>query len=586
MGNYDSTPIAKSDRIKRLVDHLYAKMPEIEAARAELITESFKATEGKPVVMRKARAFEHILKNLPIIIRPEELIVGSTTIAPRGCQTYPEFSYEWLEAEFETVETRSADPFYISEETKKRLLAADVYWKGKTTSELATSYMAPETLRAMKHNFFTPGNYFYNGVGHVTVQYETVLAIGLNGVKEKVRKEMENCHFGDADYSIKMCFLESILISCDAVITYANRYAKMAEEMAEKETDAARRQELLTIARVCKNVPEFPAESFQEAAVGDFILYQSDSKAYRYMITEMDKKNNIFKVVDSTDKDAEPITVEVKKYIPKVVITIGYVGYLLTATESIEGLIILGLAVLFLIILYIVAELLKKEPQDDYDDTDTEPGYVKSKKELKKEEKAREKRYKEEERQIKKEERARKKGKAPERKKIKTGGFVDEIYEDDLEPTQPEQPTAVQAATSEAHELLKKEIAAATADEQLKTEKPVQPVVQQPQAQREVISGKTEVIVPQVKEQLKQMMSASDRKPVEKEEEADEEKPVEIKRMVIPSWSAAQIAESAKNQGDAPDIVRDDVTKVTLFDYSDIIADEKPVRAEGQTLEK
>ena len=96
MGNYDSTPIAKSDRIKRLVDHLYAKMPEIEAARAELITESFKATEGQPVVMRKARAFEHILKNLPIIIRPEELIVGSTTIAPRGCQTYPEFSYEWL----------------------------------------------------------------------------------------------------------------------------------------------------------------------------------------------------------------------------------------------------------------------------------------------------------------------------------------------------------------------------------------------------------------------------------------------------------------------------------------------------------
>ena len=274
MGNYDSTPIAKSDRIKRLVDHLYAKMPEIEAARAELITESFKATEGQPVVMRKARAFEHILKNLPIIIRPEELIVGSTTIAPRGCQTYPEFSYEWLEAEFETVETRSADPFYISEETKKRLLAADAYWKGKTTSELATSYMAPETLRAMKHNFFTPGNYFYNGVGHVTVQYETVLAIGLNGVKEKVRKEMENCHFGDADYSTKMCFLESILISCDAVITYANRYAKMAEEMAEKETDAARRQELLTIARVCKNVPEFPAESFQEACQSFWFIQQ------------------------------------------------------------------------------------------------------------------------------------------------------------------------------------------------------------------------------------------------------------------------------------------------------------------------
>lgn len=65
-------------------------------------------------------------------------------------------------------------------------------------------------------------------------------------------------------------------------------------------------------------------------------------------------------MIDSSDKDAEPVAVEVKDYIPKVVITVGYAGYLLLATESIEGLIILGLAVLFLVILYIVAELLKK----------------------------------------------------------------------------------------------------------------------------------------------------------------------------------------------------------------------------------
>ena len=256
----------------------------------------------------------------------------------------------------------------------------------------------------------------------------------------------------------------------------------------------------------------------KEAAVGDSILYQTDSKAYRYMITEMDKKNHIFKVIDSSDKDAEPVAVEVKDYIPKVVITVGYAGYLLLATESIEGLIILGLAVLFLVILYIVAELLKKEPQDDYDETDTEPGYVKSKKELKREEKAREKRYKEEERQIKKEERARRKGKAPERKKIKTGGFVDEIYEDELEPVKPAQPETIQTATSEAHELLRKEIAAATADVPVKQEESVQTKPDAGDIHMEPVSGKTEVIVPQVKEQLKQMMNASDRKPVEAEE--------------------------------------------------------------------
>ncbi|MGN0308785.1 MAG: glycyl radical protein [Lachnospiraceae bacterium] len=271
---YNPTPIAKSERIKRMVEHLFAKMPEIEAARAELITQSYRETEGQPTVIRKAKAFEHILKHLPIIIRPEELIVGSTTLAPRGCQTYPEFSYEWLEAEFDTVATRSADPFYISEETKKKLKEANAYWKGKTTSELATSYMAPETLRAMEHNFFTPGNYFYNGVGHVTVHYDQVLNLGLKGIKEKAKKEMEGCLFGDADYAAKMAFLEAVLISCDAVINYAKRYSILAASMAERETNAARKKELLEISRICSRVPENPAQSFQEACQSFWFIQQ------------------------------------------------------------------------------------------------------------------------------------------------------------------------------------------------------------------------------------------------------------------------------------------------------------------------
>ena len=40
------------------------------------------------MVIRRAKAFAHILENIPIVIRDLELIVGSTTIAPRGCQTY------------------------------------------------------------------------------------------------------------------------------------------------------------------------------------------------------------------------------------------------------------------------------------------------------------------------------------------------------------------------------------------------------------------------------------------------------------------------------------------------------------------
>ena len=200
---YDSTPIPKSDRIPKLVENLYAKMPEIESARAVLITESYKQTENEPMIIRRAKAFQHILENIPITIRDLELVVGSSTLAPRGCQTFPEFSYEWLEAEFDTVETRSADPFYISEQTKKELKEANAYWKGRTTSDLATAYMEPETLLDIEHNIFTPGNYFYNGVGHVTVKYGEVLEIGFSGIRKKAEDELASMKVSDGNYQTK-----------------------------------------------------------------------------------------------------------------------------------------------------------------------------------------------------------------------------------------------------------------------------------------------------------------------------------------------------------------------------------------------
>ena len=188
MEKFHIADVPKTDRITHLVDNLYAKMPVIESARAKLITESYKSTEDEPIITRRAKAFAHILHNIPIIIRDEELIVGSSTLAPRGCQTFPEYSFQWLEDELDTVATRTADPFYIAEETKAELREVHKYWKGKTTSELATSYMAPEAIKAIEHNIFTPGNYFYNGVGHVTVKYWEVLETGFEGIMEKAQK--------------------------------------------------------------------------------------------------------------------------------------------------------------------------------------------------------------------------------------------------------------------------------------------------------------------------------------------------------------------------------------------------------------
>lgn len=262
---YNFKEISKSPRIDKLKEALFASMPEIEADRAVLLTESYKQTENLPIIERRAKALRYILENIPITIRDNELIVGSATKSPRGCQTFPEFSYKWLEDEFETIATRSADPFYISEETKSKLKEAYAYWDGKTTSDLATSFMAPETLTAMEHNIFTPGNYFYNGVGHVTVNYGEILKSGLNGIKEKAIKELERCSFEDEDYITKSSFLKSVIESLDAVMAYSQRYASLAMDMASKETDSVRKDELKEIARVCSTALKNGATSFHEA---------------------------------------------------------------------------------------------------------------------------------------------------------------------------------------------------------------------------------------------------------------------------------------------------------------------------------
>ena len=169
MAKYTVETPEKTGRIDLLKKALLDSKPQIEVDRAVLLTQSYIETENQPMVLRRAKAFEKICENLPIVIRDNELIVGSATKGSRGCQIFPEFSYDWIEAEFDTIAERSADPFCISEEDKNTLREVFKYWNGKTTSELATSYMAPAAITAIVHNIFTPGNYFYSGVGHVPV---------------------------------------------------------------------------------------------------------------------------------------------------------------------------------------------------------------------------------------------------------------------------------------------------------------------------------------------------------------------------------------------------------------------------------
>ncbi|MCM3700671.1 glycyl radical protein [Paenibacillus macerans] len=256
---------AVTGRIGHLIDNLMSGTPEIEAERAVLITESFKQTEHLPMIIRRAKALEHILQNMTLVIRDKELIVGNLTAKPRGCQIFPEFSNRWLLCEFATVARRTGDVFTISDDAVSKLKYSFEYWNGRTVQELATSFMSPEALTAIDAEVFTVGNYYNNGVGHISVDYGKVLSKGFKGIIEEAQQAKAEADRSLPDYIKKEQFLNAVIISAEAAIQFGKRFAELAKSQAAACSDGVRQRELLQIARNCEQVPANPASSFSEA---------------------------------------------------------------------------------------------------------------------------------------------------------------------------------------------------------------------------------------------------------------------------------------------------------------------------------
>lgn len=257
-----SKPTARVERLKRMI---VDAIPHVESERAVLVTEAYKETEGLPAIIRRAKAVEKIFNNLPVTIRDDELVVGAITKNPRSTEICPEFSFDWVAREFDTMATRMADPFVIPKETASELAEAFKYWPGKTTSDLAASYMSQEAKDCQALGVFTVGNYFYGGVGHLSVDYGKILRKGFRGIIAEVVEAMEKMDTMDPEYIKKQQFYNAVIISYNAAIHFAHRYAAKASELAALETNPTRKTELLQIAQNCTRVPEYGASNFWEA---------------------------------------------------------------------------------------------------------------------------------------------------------------------------------------------------------------------------------------------------------------------------------------------------------------------------------
>ncbi|MBQ9155773.1 MAG: glycyl radical protein [Eubacterium sp.] len=254
-----------SPRCERIRTELVQAIPSIEVDRAVYLTESYKQTENEPHVIRRAKALENVLAHLPVVIRNDELIVGTLTKNVRSCQLYPEFSYEWVVAEFDTIAHRLADQFVISEEDKKTLREVLPYWKNKTVSDAALAYMTQETKDCMANGVFTVGNYLYGGVGHVIINYDKAIRVGYNNIMKEIAYNLETADKLDPDYIEKSQFWKAALITLNAGIQWAKRYAAEARRQASSCPDPARKAELLQIAANCEKVPAEGATNFWEA---------------------------------------------------------------------------------------------------------------------------------------------------------------------------------------------------------------------------------------------------------------------------------------------------------------------------------
>ncbi len=100
---------------------------------------------------------------------------------------------------------------------------------------------------------------------HRAIDYDLLLTAGIEGVRVRIEEKRSALDLTREEDMKKEIFYQSALISLEAVVIFSNRYADRAEELAAACSRQDRAEELREIARVCRRVPEYPAESFREA---------------------------------------------------------------------------------------------------------------------------------------------------------------------------------------------------------------------------------------------------------------------------------------------------------------------------------
>lgn len=294
-------------------------------------------------------------------------------------------------------------------------------------------------------------------------------------------------------------------------------------------------------------------------ATGDKILVDDNSGKYIYTIQSLDIAAGTASVKNVISGDTTEITV--RATVSKVIITIPVIGFLSMAAQSREGIMIIGLAILFLVILFILSEVWKRDEEEDEEEDEDEDD-EKASEELRSRKKAAlEEKKKREEQEMIEQLRAADQKTAEEEKQ-------DEFEIPDLEEEEEEEEETEQVSfnTVDLQNLVRgeetEEILEAVEEteivEEAATEETAEEVIEE--------TEETESAEPETVEEIEEFEET-----IEEPEEAPEPEPSEPIELAMPVYTAEELLQKAHAAGDDPKVIEDPATGITILDYSDIL---------------
>lgn len=254
-----------NERVRKLRKQSMEAVPHIDIERAKLITEAYKKYEGSVSIPElRALAFKYYMENRTLCINEDELIVGEKGDSPQASPTFPELCCHTLE-DMDVMDSRDIIFFKVDDKTREFHKEEIIpYWENRSLRHKILNNIGDEWKRCYEAGIFTEFME-QRGPGH-TVGGDLFYKKGFLQLKQEAQNSIDRLDFmNDREALSKKHQLEAMKIACDAIIIYAKRYSEYAREMAEKEENPARKQELLTIAHNCDVVPANPPQNYYQA---------------------------------------------------------------------------------------------------------------------------------------------------------------------------------------------------------------------------------------------------------------------------------------------------------------------------------